>query len=251
MKLVKLIFSPTGGTKRVADLLADGLGFETETAELAAGEAALPVLAAEDICLVAVPSFGGRVPVCALESLAKVKGSGARAILVAVYGNRAFEDTLVELADAAEAAGLRPVAAVAAVAEHSIARQFGAGRPDADDVHELQKFAAAIREKLAGDAAEPLVLPGNRPYKERGSSTLRPVADETCTACGLCVSSCPVGALDAAAPAQAGNEACIACMRCVSVCPAGARKLPAAMLEAVSQRLAQVCSERKQNELFL
>ncbi len=251
MKLYSLIFSPTGGTKRVADLLAAGIGFETETVELSAGNPALPALAEKDACLIAVPSFGGRVPACALEALAEVQGNGAKAVLVAVYGNRAFEDTLTELFDAAEAAGFNPVAAIAAVAEHSIARQFGAGRPDAEDACELQQFAAAVRERLFNDATKPVDVPGNRPYRERGVSKLRPAADEGCTACGLCVSSCPVGALDATEPALAGNEKCIACMRCVALCPAGARKVPAAALEAVSQRLAPVCSERKQNELFL
>ena len=80
----------------------------------------------KDVCLVAVPSYGGRVPDAAAQRLGRMNGGGARAVLVAVYGNRAIDDTLLELKDILTAQGFRPVAAVAAVAEHSTMHQFGA-----------------------------------------------------------------------------------------------------------------------------
>ena len=95
----------------------------------------------EDLAVIAVPSYAGRVPAVAVQRLAAVKGNGARAVLVCVYGNRAYEDTLVELADTAKEAGFRVMAAVSAIAEHSIARQFAAGRPDAEDA---QRLAGAL-----------------------------------------------------------------------------------------------------------
>ena len=59
-----------------------------------------------------------------------MKGNQARAVLVCVYGNRAYEDTLIELKDVADKAGFVPAAAVATIAEHSIMHKFAAGRPD-------------------------------------------------------------------------------------------------------------------------
>ena len=105
-----------------------------------------------------MPSYGGRVPAVAVERLTMLRGQGARAVLVCVYGNRAYEDTLVELEDAAKQAGFRVIAAVAAIAEHSIARQFAAGRPDTQDVKQLSDFARQIQRKLsAEDSTEPTI----------------------------------------------------------------------------------------------
>lgn len=103
-----------------------------------------------------------------------MKGQGARAVLVCVYGNRAYEDTLVELADTAKQAGFCVIAAVTFIAEHSIARCHAAGRPDATDAEQLQAFAVKIREKLsAGDREEP-GIPGNRPYKKYSGAGMVP-----------------------------------------------------------------------------
>jgi hypothetical protein len=52
------------------------------------------------------------VPAVASERISAIHGGGAKAILVCVYGNRAYEDTLVELRDIAENAGVQITAAV-------------------------------------------------------------------------------------------------------------------------------------------
>ena len=147
-------FSPTGGTRRVGSILAKALGGAWEERDLSAPLEAL-ALSKEDLVILSMPSFGGRVPVGSLKELAKLEGNGARVILVCVYGNRAWEDTLTEMQDAAEARGLRCVAAVAAVAEHSLFRRYAAGRPDAGDAVELTAFAGKIREKLERGGQRP------------------------------------------------------------------------------------------------
>ena len=124
----QLLFSPTGGTRAVADALATGQVIDLTDCDT---DFSAVQLTAEDVAVIAVPSYGGRVPEIAAQRLTRVQGGSARAVLVCVYGNRAYEDTLVELADLAAAAGFRVVAAVAALAEHSIARMYAAGRPDA------------------------------------------------------------------------------------------------------------------------
>ena len=124
MKLYNIVFSPTGGTKKVADYLTGALEGEVTTVDLTDSKLDFDSisLTKEDAAVISVPSYGGRVPAVAVERLSQVHGSGARAVLVCVYGNRAYEDTLVELEDAAKHAGFQIIAAVAAVAEHSIAR---------------------------------------------------------------------------------------------------------------------------------
>lgn len=253
MNITELYFSPTGGTRKAADILTSALNGEVQTVDLCDSRADFHTvsLASDSLAVIAVPSYGGRVPATAIQRLSAVHGNGAAAILMVVYGNRAFEDTMVELEDAAKQAGFRIAAGVVAVAEHSIARQFAAGRPDSQDQAQLVAFAARIREKLAAGSLTEPAIPGNRPYKKAGGSGMVPKPTKDCVNCGLCAQSCPVQAIDPADPQKVDSHACISCMRCVSVCPHNARKLNPVMLAAVNTMLKKVCSTRKDNELFL
>lgn len=253
MKLYDIVFSPTGGTKKVADYLTSALEGDVTTVDLTDSKQDFVAvsLTKGDVAVISVPSYGGRVPAVAVERLSRVHGNGARAVLVCVYGNRAYEDTLVELEDAAKQAGFQVIAAVAAIAEHSIARQFAAGRPDAQDAEQISDFAKQILHKLsAEDTSEP-AIPGNRPYKKAGGAGMVPKATKECTNCGVCAAECPVQAIDKENPKKVDEKACISCMRCITVCPQGARKVNPVMLSAASMMLKKVCSERKECELFL
>ena len=156
--LYNIYFSPTGGTKKVADILAGNLGGEVCVVDICRDIEKM-ILQAEDVCLVSVPSFAGRVPQIAVERLKKISGNGAKAVLNCVYGNREWDDTLTELQDTLESCGFVCVAAVAAVAEYSIFRQFAAGRPDCDDAKELAEFASKISAKLESGVFGDLTLP--------------------------------------------------------------------------------------------
>lgn len=253
MKLYDIVFSPTGGTKKVADCLTGTLEGDVTTVDLTDSKQNFHAvsLTKEDVAVISVPSYGGRVPAVAVERLGMVHGNGARAVLVCVYGNRAYEDTLVELEDAAKQAGFQVIAAVAAIAEHSIARQFAAGRPDAQDAAQLSDFAKQIQHKIsAADTSEP-AIPGNRPYKKAGGAGMVLKATKDCTNCGICAAECPVQAIDKKEPKKVDEKACISCMRCIALCPQGARKINPVMLSAASLMLKKVCSERKECELFL
>ncbi|MGI6069934.1 MAG: 4Fe-4S binding protein [Blautia sp.] len=253
MKLYQIYFSPTGGTKKVTDILGSAWDCEKEDIDLSSPDVDFGAYAfgPEDVCLVAVPSFGGRVPDGIAGRIAGLSGGGAKAVLICVYGNRAYEDTLAELEDVLSAGGFVCLAAVAAIAEHSIARQFAAGRPDAEDERELLEFAARIQEAADTGASVPVKVPGNRPYKEYKIVPMAPKADETCNECKKCVKACPVKAIDGEDPRQTDSGICISCMRCIAVCPQGARKLDEAMLAALGEKLEKLCTGRKKNELFL
>lgn len=118
MSCYEIYFSPTGGTKKVADILAKGIGKNFEVIDMIKYPDRLQQLhlTEQDLCLIAVPSFGGRVPSAAAEALKKAKGSGAGAVLAAVFGNRAIDDTLAELQDILEEAGFTCFAGIEAVA---------------------------------------------------------------------------------------------------------------------------------------
>ena len=193
----------------------------------------------DDIAVIAVPSFGGRVPALATQRLSSIHGDQARCALVCVYGNRAYEDTLIELNDTAVQCGFRVTAAVAAVAEHSIAHQYAAGRPDEQDKTVLHAFAEKIKEKLENspETVSAPEIPGNRPYKKAGGGGLIPKADSDCTLCGLCAESCPAQAISKENPKETDNSKYISCMRCVAQCPQSARKVNSIMVSAVALAL--------------
>ena len=149
MSIYSIIFSPTGGTRRCAEVILKELGESSQEINLMDRNEDFSrfSLGEGDVAVISAPSYGGRVPGIEMERLSMIRGGGARAVLLCVYGNRAYEDTLAELEDGAVSAGFVPVAAVAAIAEHSIARLVAKGRPDEDDVSELSRFGKKIREK--------------------------------------------------------------------------------------------------------
>lgn len=134
-KITAVYFSPCGTTKTAVCSVAAGLGEMAKEADLTPLSAASTEISldAEDVLLCGVPSFGGRVPLTALERIKNLHGNGTAAVAVVTYGNRAFDDTFAELQDALEAQGFVVVAGVAAVTQHSIVNQFGAGRPNVED----------------------------------------------------------------------------------------------------------------------
>lgn len=248
MNTVEIIFSPTGGTEKVAHII--GGHWSDNIVEIDLSDARIDfskcVINKEDQVLVAMPSFGGRAPTVAIERLRKIAGNGAKCTLVCVYGNRAYEDTLVEMEDAAKECGFQVVAAVAAVAQHSIIPQYAANRPDALDEKQLEQFAQQIADKT-GSAAS---IPGNRPYKKAGGAGLVPKPTKDCVKCGRCAERCPVQAIDAL-NFTADSKKCISCMRCVKQCPKNARKVNGAMVAIAAMAIKKACSVRKENELFL
>lgn len=255
MRYAQIVFSPTGGTQKVSDAITEAWGNPVDRVDLSDAGSDFSKVSFEegDAVLIAVPSYGGRVPGLAGNRLKQIHGNHAQCVIVCVYGNRAYEDTLVELQDMAEECGFRVMAAIAAVAEHSIMHQYATGRPDEQDIGELHDFAKKIRGKLENKdvTSHVLEIPGNRPYKKAGGGGLVPKADKKCVGCGLCAEECPAQAISRDHIRTADSGKCISCMRCVVRCPESARKVNDAMVSAVALAIKKACSEKKGNELFL
>lgn len=250
-----LYFSPTGGTAQVARDIASKLGGEPGELDVttAGADAAF---APGDLIVAAVPVFGGRVPAPVAERLSHVRGGGAFAVAVAVYGNRAYEDALLELKALLEGRGFRVIAAGAFLARHSIMPQYGAGRPDASDLARQAEFAAAVCAKLAAatdtDGVRGVTVPGDTPYRKFGGLPIHPTVNRVrCGKCGRCAALCPVGAIPKSDPTKTDAGKCITCMRCVRECPHYARSLNPLLLAGAAAKLKKDCTARKEPEFFL
>ena len=241
-------FSPTGGTKKVADAIAAGFNTTVVEMDLTKENSAI-ALGEHDALMAVLPVYAGRVPQISLERLSALNGNGQKAVAVVVYGNREYEDALLELKDALEANGFHVIAAAAFIAEHSIVRSIAACRPDAEDEALCHQFAVDVMAKA--DDAAPVQVPGNSPYKELKPSAFHPAANEICVKCGACAEQCPMGAIPLDDPSQTNNDLCINCMRCVQVCPVSSRALPDAFLNMITQMLNQNAAGYKRPVVFL
>ena len=241
------VFSPTGGTSKIAAAIAGArmgtridLCSPVEPQEMPAGA---PLLAV-------VPVYGGRIPAIAAQRLLALQGSGNPAIAVVVYGNRAYEDALLELKNVLTEAGHQVIAAAAFIAEHSIIRSIAADRPHADDLARAVEFGAAVEARLNGELST-VDVPGNDEYRPLPQMPATPLVTDACGGCGMCAHKCPVGAIPLSNPRSTDAAKCILCMRCVAICPRKARILPPPMVEAFTTRLNAVASEPKQPEIYI
>jgi ferredoxin len=260
---VKLVyFSPTQTTKTVLESIAKGIAAESQAVDFTLPEERtrrLPPFR-DELVLLGAPVHAGRLPLDAAEYLSTLTASQTPAVVVVVYGNRAYDDALLELSDIAAGAGFLPIGAGAFIGEHSFSTAetpLSPGRPDDRDIAQARAFGARIQEKLErlpsmADAAR-VSVPGNFPYRKRVRLfTKAPVTDaELCTQCGECVPLCPKGAIDADDATRTDSEKCIFCCTCIKVCPEEARTTQDAEVIAITDKLVRTCQERREPEIFL
>ena len=266
------IFSPTGTTRTIVEAVVQGLGAEEtllHDCTQADARDKVPLSPEGNVVILAAPVYYGRLPESMVPVLEQLKGAGKPVILIAVYGNREFDDALVELQDISTARGFVPVAAGAFIGEHSYAtsdRPLALNRPDAIDLEAATGFGRRIREALAAlsspEASRALAVPGNRPYKEpenlhmlkkiKETVAFTPVTDtEKCTQCEICAEACPENAIDSCDVTDIDRWKCILCFACVKSCPEQAKSLPIPDFHKAIDQMAQANAQRKEPVTFM
>lgn len=250
-----VFFSATNITKNYVRLVAEKCGLPIMEHDLTgpAWDDAPLQIGRDEIAIFGAPVFSGRIPQLAAERFRRVKGNGGPAIAITSYGNRAYEDALLELTDIARENGFVVAGGAAPVGRHSLLPHIAAGRPDEQDIAEAESFAENCLEKLANTPLEGIPLlnvGGKRPYKEIPVSAWLPCGTDNCDKCQICVNLCPVGAIAAEDP-ESTTDACIRCGRCLFVCPQGARKIPEPVFAMMRGRIDPLAAERKASRWFV
>ncbi|KQC03077.1 MAG: ferredoxin [Methanoculleus sp. SDB] len=261
---VKLVyFSPTGTTQAVVSAIARGMHPGTvEVLDITRPDARRqPLESAEnELLIVGVPVYMGRVPALVTEWLQTMNARNTPAVCVVVYGNREYDDALLELTDILTQCGCTPIAGAAYIGEHSFSTDetpTAKDRPDAGDLRHAALFGQKIQEKLDGIASAERIadvrLPGCHPYQHDSKLwTVDFIAvSDACIQCGRCAEEWPVGAIDPDNSAVIDTQKCITCCACIKRCPANARTMKPGLVKEASLRLHTLYPERKEPECFL
>ncbi len=215
-----------------------------------------------DIVVFGVPVYAGRVPNVLLTYLSTVKSDGALAVAAVVYGNRNFDDALIELRDILESNGFRVIAAGAFIGEHSFSETLAARRPDEEDIRIAVNFAEQVCEKIiCGKEYDSFVVPGNKPYNsyyrpknKQGCYVdirkVKPKTEINCVDCKLCAESCPMGSINHADVSML-NGICIKCGACVKKCPVNAKYFDDEDYLRHKEELELEFAARREPEFFL
>lgn len=247
-------FSATGTTQKVVQEI--GRHFDVEATQrniLREPINSSEMLAANSLAVIGVPVYSGRIPTLCAEMLGNLKGANTPAIAVVVYGNRDYDDALLELTDLLKNNGFLVIGAGAFVAQHSIFPRVAEDRPDQSDLLQIAEFAQQCGAKLKQMTGEekPVQVKGNSPYKKPAPVPLKPSASKQCTACGACTSVCPAGAINKENPPAKNKDLCISCAACIAVCPQKAqafRGIPYTLFGKLFQRK---CRVRREPETFI
>lgn len=245
-------FSATGTTAKIVSAIESGLGVkDKKTHNLIKSDQEPVSIPNDEIAIFGSPVFSGRVPDVARKAFEKIKGNNTPAIIACVYGNRDFDDALLELKDIVEANGFYVVSAGAFVAQHSIFPEVAQGRPDNSDLEVAKEFGTnSIKAITAAIENRPLTIKGNHPYRAVKPIPLNPKTDNKCNSCELCAMQCPVQAIDLQNPKKIDKSKCISCAHCIAICPKHSKRFGGLLYWLVSKRFLKNNSQRKEPYLI-
>lgn len=271
-KVSAVYFSATGTTRKlvehIAKTIADKAGVEFGIIDFTLPFARTSPLSFKEneLVIFGTPVIAGRVPNVLLKYLDKIEGNGALGVPVVLYGNRDYDDALIELRDILERGGLHTVAAAAFIGEHSFSSSLAQGRPDEADIEKAQDFAGAVAEKIKGlsdmPGLSPIFVKGiPEPYRgyyqprDRNGNPVdirkvKPSTNDRCTGCLLCAKVCPMGSISDD-NVREYTGICIKCGACIKKCPVQAKYYEDEGFLYHKHELEEGLTRRAEPEMFI
>lgn len=269
---IKAVFySATGNTETVVMTLAKALSAKLG-AELECFDYTLPAsregtkqYRPTDLVVFGTPVYAGRIPNKMLPYVqSSFAGHDALAVPVAVFGNRNFDNGLIELRNELEAHGFHTIAGAGVPTEHVFSSKLAPGRPNEEDLAALEVFAGKIAEKVLAmtEIPGPIQVRGDDPvgpyYTPLGTDGKPAVFlkakpkthPDQCDKCGKCAQVCPMGSIPADAPDTCAGI-CIKCQACVKTCPTNAKYMDDPAFLSHVAMLEENYARRAEAEWFL
>ena len=256
MKRINTIyFSPTGTTKKVIKSMCSKLGSIDKEYDITLEKNRKNSIKFNegDLVIFGVPVYSGRVPDLLLDYFEKIEGNNTKAVFLVVYGNRDYDDSLLELKNIFEKKGFKALASAAFIGEHSYTKEVAGKRPDEKDKKIAEKLGLSIKYKLEKNNIDEIKVSGNYPYREKKpSSPITPGTYDTCIGCGICANNCPASAIDFKNYYYINKDKCIKCCSCIKKCPVQAKHFKDERIESVKEYLVENFStERKEPVIFI
>lgn len=268
LQRIRLIyFSATDTTKtvvrRIGHMLSQQFSIPVQEDDFTLPNAREQEIACSEneLAVIGVPVYAGRVPNKLLPYVSgSIHGNQTPAIPVVLFGNRNYDDALLELRNVMQRNGFCCIAGAAFVGEHSFSYTLGAGRPDAEDLQKADQFATCIArqvstmqtlpEKPVEVKGYPELRPYYTPKNAREYLKVKPVVRDTCTECETCAALCPMGSIDVRNVRNYIGP-CIKCGACIKKCPQQARYFDNPIYLQHKEELERNFTRRAEVELFL
>jgi ferredoxin len=259
-KITAITYSPTRTSFKIANGIQKGIKAPgAKTVDLTYPGVESHSCVPGELAIITMPVYGGRVAPLGAERLGAVDGNSCPAVIVVLYGNREFEDALLELHNLAESRGFKVVGGAAFIGEHSFsspAMPIAEGRPDALDLAKAEDFGRQIEAYLNTvkdlSSLSSLQIPGNTPYKDGSpkKNFIPLISIDLCTNCGTCLTACPNGAISQDKYAIIDMEKCTFCCACMKICPEKAVSIDQTPAQKWVEMLHTKCNARKEPQLF-
>ncbi len=259
-----IYFSPTGTTQKTVAAIAEGAGVNFRLIDLTLPESrqsSLRSFSQQELVIVGLPVYAGRLPMDLDDFFSGLQGDSTPAAAVVLYGNREYNDALIELKMRLEERGFRVKSAAAFIGEHTFSSKIATGRPDHADLAVAAEFGKKTLLTIIEEVSGKLELKGDYPFKWKGYNPRahvdfpphpRLVTTDSCTQCKLCAELCPWGAIDHADCKIRNYEKCMICYRCRKICPPQAIQVRGdKFLQFLPQFESRLNAQRCQPELFL
>jgi ferredoxin/flavodoxin len=253
----QIYFSPTGTTKKIIHTISSNLDIDQENKNNITYKDLHLTFSSSDLVIIGSPVYSGRIPDTVLQRIEHITGNNTPAIVTVVYGNREYDDALLELSNLMTDKGFKVISAAAFIGEHSFSCKdypIAENRPDKNDLKQAADYGARLSHFLRNSLQDDLKLniPGNYPYKEKKPGVpLSPVTNDKCTMCFSCIEACPTNAIKTNNPLITNSELCIKCCACIKACNYGARSFENEGILNITKRLFDNCKERREPELLI